>query len=60
MASVGNVDVNVAAKNMFVTVKITGVKQFRFRLWLTTKILRIARFVCPVSLFIEIEGPGCE
>jgi hypothetical protein len=60
MASMtGKTTVNMSdvAKSMSITVRVKGVRIFRFRMWLAIQILKLAAFVSPVSTFVEIEGP---
>ena len=57
MAAMPEVDINEATRCTYVTVKVTGVRAFTWRLKMCLVILRFASWVCPVSMFIEVEGP---
>ena len=52
-----SMDMKEVSKTMSITVRLTGVTKFRFRMWCVAQLLRVVAMIAPVSVFIEIEGP---
>lgn len=46
-------DVNDLVQNLTLQVRITGMRGFRFRVWLCFAILRLAWFVLPFNVEME-------
>jgi hypothetical protein len=38
-----------------ITIRVTGMKQLRIRMWLTLALVRLAAWVCPAQLDIKTE-----
>lgn len=54
-----SIDVKMSdvAKSMSITVRVTGVRVFNLRMWITIQIVKLVAFVAPVNTFVEVEGP---
>ncbi len=54
-----SIDVNVSdvAKSMSITIRVTGVRVFNLRMWMTIQVLKFAALVAPVNTFVGVEGP---
>ncbi len=59
MAQFSKLNLNVTdimrqnSSSLYVTVKLEGVKRFRFRLWITTQLIRLAGFISPIRVTLE-------
>lgn len=42
---------------MSITIRLTGVTEFRLRMWCVRNLIKVVAFIAPVSVFYEIEGP---
>ena len=61
MAHAGTLKVSAkeAAKRMTMTVKITGVKRFRLRIWCMVKLIKLAHWVGGIPMKI-VEEDQCD
>ncbi len=57
MAQTINLDVQDLTKEIKVTVRLTRLKQFRFRLWLAEKLVRIGMYLSWINYEINEQHP---
>ena len=50
------VSMSDAAKDVLLTIKVKHEARFWFRMWLMTRLLKLAAWVAPVSVQIESEA----
>lgn len=50
------VDMEDAARDMLITIKVKKAARFWFRMWLMTRLLLAAKWVAPVAVEIEDEN----
>jgi len=51
-----SIPINRVTNDIEIKVKITGIKQWIFRLWVARQLLKVASLIAPIN--IEIENTG--
>lgn len=54
-STAGQFNANKLARSVTLTIRITGMRRFRFRMWCAIRLIKLAAFICPATVVVENE-----